>query len=1762
MDHRILQHAGRHPTGAALPAAPEIRVGSSQRMYAVPSEENHFNDFALPVGSLYSLAAQEDAAAMEQEQAAVTSFQRAQPPSGMNRAPFFRPYQPAAGPSSAATAIPPRQQGAPQHFPTYRRPPAPNAMHMAPQPMPAPPPPHIYSQRQQFFSSHPQGLGPFDFSQTSSSPSPAYRARDQQAPLEPITPSQSDEGVFAYDPDMDVSTPGAGSSRQRDALAYSQQYAQQSFQGVSRQPLRPMQQVSDHAPSTAQQGMQATSKQQSAPNKSQAEPRNRHRVQLKPVMALPDMWQTIFKFPVFNAVQSMCFGSSNAIMHGQVFESDRNLVVSAPTGSGKTVVFELAIIRMLQKRSSSAKAVYLAPTKALCSERAKDWSNRLGPLGCDVVEITGDTSFAGLSAAKHARVIVTTPEKWDVSIRLAVSECSILLKTGMATFKSLTRRWSDHDKILSSLALLLIDEVHILHEKERGARLEVIVSRMKNYGQAIRFIALSATVPNLQDVAEWISRNASVGPNPKADEQGVPTSFADLFKFGDEYRPCRLSKFVYGYPKMKDDFAFTGSLNKHLTGLIKEHAKAKPSIVFVSTRKGTVQAADAVAKEVTALEQRREPLPWAKPTSTLQVQDPKLEELSALGIAFHHAGMELDDRRAVEQAFLSGAIKVLCATTTLATGVNLPAYCVIIRGTKQYATGGWSEISDLDFVQMIGRAGRPQFDSEGVAVVMTENDQKQHYMDLASGNTVIESSLAAELVEHINAELVLRGTSNKRAIERWIEGTFLHVRLLKNPSYYNLDESAASKSSKEVLSCIVERALQQLDQYDLATSSGQDAGELAATDFGDILAKYFLSFKTMMMLLQIPNNTTTKELLDLLTEAEEFKDLFVALCKNEEIRFAPAKVNGVKDKISLLIQAVLAGMSLQECLGSKAGGYSPTLDAFLVFRHAPRIVKAMFDIFLAKQYGQALHHAFSLLRCINGRSWEGKPTVLRQLEGVGEKTYKILSGSGILSVADVAATDPRRIEMLLNRNPPFGDKLVNNAKSFPHFHLDVEQVSHEVKEDGVQIVVKVKAGLTDMGVKVKTTRKESRAAMAMCILTMSSDLILFDFRKMPLKKVTGDKEFKVTCKLQKPSQRITVTAACDDIAGSAVRLELRHGIPASAFPDIPFSATSRQDLEKERALQELEECIDFFDKDGDVHLDSESDESRDIPPAPLRPKATAKALSGPVISRAEDEDEIDALPEKLPNGNYKCLHTCKANCRHLCCREGMERPPQRKKSLKKKQNEADRSEKAGAEQSQTLLDRLRQTSDGPSSSQQPSLQKKNAAAVKPSAARSGSQAMRQEMAGTSSKKVSFKSPAKATENTFSEDDSDELPLQVTRKRKYDVNWSAFNDEDEDDDDLPEIGRSQNSTRALPTSKKAKRAKVSFSDFIDDEAGEDNRPEHVARGKGKGKALAKAASARRAENASDEEDAGSLVDFIVEDDVDPSIHYSDDDGHLTKPTGLNDEVSRGDLLDRDISGLDDLANLFSDSEHEDDSAAAKRSGEGSLRRGMTSKTFDTFEIDEGVGFDFGPSGDDDPSLFVPDTDADQAAMPNFSSDAPQDGHLGQPKLGAGASPNSGNRGRGWPSYGPRQLPELINEDAALGIRDGPSPPPFRPTRTPATPEERPAAAASAQLSKPTPAVPTVVSGQSAGPCAAQPADAPPQRRAVFADRMLAKWRNARNDAGNGPEGSETSGALPETREMSWNAVLAAGNTEAEGAREEVQMPSHEEIWGDWDFLKQG
>jgi ATP-dependent DNA helicase HFM1/MER3 len=233
------------------------------------------------------------------------------------------------------------------------------------------------------------------------------------------------------------------------------------------------------------------------------------------VHELPDKYRSLFHFPVFNAVQSKCYNP--------VYKRDDNIVLAAPTGSGKTVVMELAICRLLNNLEDERfKVIYQAPTKSLCSERFRDWNRKFHSLGLQCAELTGDTDYTQIRSVQNSQIIITTPEKWD----------------------SMTRKWKDHARLMQLVKLFLIDEVHILKES-RGATLEAVVSRMKTIGSNVRFVALSATIPNSADIATWLGKDAT--------NQHVP---AHREHFGEEFRPVKLQRFVYGYQSQGNDFAF------------------------------------------------------------------------------------------------------------------------------------------------------------------------------------------------------------------------------------------------------------------------------------------------------------------------------------------------------------------------------------------------------------------------------------------------------------------------------------------------------------------------------------------------------------------------------------------------------------------------------------------------------------------------------------------------------------------------------------------------------------------------------------------------------------------------------------------------------------------------------------------------------------------------------------------------------------------------------------------------------------------------------------------------------------------------------------------------------------------------------------------------------------------------------------------------------------------------------------------------------
>ena len=250
-----------------------------------------------------------------------------------------------------------------------------------------------------------------------------------------------------------------------------------------------------------------------------------------------------------------------------------------------------------------------------------------------------------------------------------------------------------------------------------------------------------------------------------------------------------------------------------------QYSEGKPTLVFVNARVSTTKTAAAIVNEmrnhfVGAM--TREDIDVlnfaAKSISTMSSDHAKLREMLSQGVGFHHAGMDAQDRLVVEDVFRRGKLPVLVSTSTLALGVNLPAHLVVVKGTHQLEGGQNREYDESQVLQMIGRAGRPQFDTSATAVIMTSENRREFYQQLISGSKQIESGLLENLAEHLNTEVVLGTITDVSMALAWLKSTYLYIRAIKNPKYYKITNKLDRPElmGEEMLRDEVDRKLRQV----------------------------------------------------------------------------------------------------------------------------------------------------------------------------------------------------------------------------------------------------------------------------------------------------------------------------------------------------------------------------------------------------------------------------------------------------------------------------------------------------------------------------------------------------------------------------------------------------------------------------------------------------------------------------------------------------------------------------------------------------------------------------------------------------------------------------------------------------------------------------------------------------------------------------------------------------------------------------------------
>ncbi|XP_031974075.1 probable ATP-dependent DNA helicase HFM1 isoform X4 [Corvus moneduloides] len=757
---------------------------------------------------------------------------------------------------------------------------------------------------------------------------------------------------------------------------------------------------------------------------------------LRAVTEIPTQFRSIFKeFPYFNYAQSKALDD--------LLYTDRNFVICAPTGSGKTVMFELAITRLLMEVPQpwlNIKVVYMAPIKALCSQRFDDWKEKFGPIGLTCKELTGDTLMDDLFEIHHADIIITTPEKWD----------------------SMTRRWRDNS-IVQLVRLFLIDEVHVIKDESRGATLEVVVSRMKTVQASLcrlleshdavpplRFVAVSATIPNTQD--------------------------------------------------------------------------------FCATRKGVQQAASVLAKDakfLLSIEQKQRLQRFAN-----SLKDSKLRDLLTYGVAYHHAGMEMSDRKIIEGAFTVGDLPVLFTTSTLAMGVNLPAHLVVIKSTMHYVGGVFQEYSETDILQMIGRAGRPQFDTTATAVIMTRCSTRERYIQMLNGADIIESSLHRHLVEHLNAEIVLHTVTDVSVALEWIRSTFLYIRALKNPTHYGFSSGLDKVGIEAKLQELCLKNLNDLSSFDLIRMD--EASNFKPTETGRLMAWYYIAFDTVKQFFTIKGTETLNELITMISNCTEFVD--VKLRTNEKkilntlnkdkdkitIRFPmEGKIKTREMKVNCLIQAQLGCIPIQD--------FTLTQDTGRIFRNGLRVTRWLSD-FLAssKNNFSALLNSLILAKCFRCRLWENSLHVSKQLEKIGVSLSNAMVNAGLTSFKKIEDINARELELILNRHPPFGNQIKESVLHLPKYELDIEQLP-KYSDTLAEILVTVK--LTNYE-QLQTKRTAPDFHYVTLVIGDADNQVIFNQKIMDSVLLkTGNWMKKIEVKRALRSEDISINLISSDYGG-------------------------------------------------------------------------------------------------------------------------------------------------------------------------------------------------------------------------------------------------------------------------------------------------------------------------------------------------------------------------------------------------------------------------------------------------------------------------------------------------------------------------------------------------------------------------------------------------------------------------------------------------------
>lgn len=670
-------------------------------------------------------------------------------------------------------------------------------------------------------------------------------------------------------------------------------------------------------------------------------------MQRVPVKALkrPDFQKLYPRWDQFNKVQTQTFKA--------LFDSDDNVFVGAPTGSGKTVCAEFALLHHWSK-DNAGKAVYVAPFQEIVDQKLPDWQQRLGSVsgGKTISKLAGELT-ADLRILDQADLILATPIQWDV----------------------LSRLWQRR-KNIQAVDLFIADELHMLGG-QGGYVYEVVVSRM-NYialqlEKELRIVGLSVPLSNARDIGEWLGAKKHT-----------------IYNFSPHVRPVPLELHIQSFT-IPHFPSLMMAMSKPAYASILHLSPDKPALVFVPTRKQTRSTALDLLTACTADDDEdrflHADVDEIAPLLN-RIEEQALAESISHGIGYYHEALSSSDKRIVSHLFKIGAIQVMLASRDVCWEVDLTAHLVIVMNTQFYEgrEHRYIDYQISEILQMFGKASRPLEDRSGKGVLMLPAVKRGYYKKFLNEALPIESHIQLYLHDAFVTEISTKTIASTQDAVDWMTYTYFYRRLLANPSFYGLSD-VSHEGLSTFLSELVENTLKELTEAKIIELD-EDEDTVDPLNAATIAAYYNISFITMQtFLLSLTPRTKLKGILEIVTSATEFESIQVRRHEEQILRRiydrVPVKMSqpaydSPHFKAFVLLQAHFSRMQLPIDLGK---------DQEVIVSKVLNLLSACVDILSSEGHLNAMN-AMEMSQMVVQAMWD-RDSPLKQIPHFGPEAIKV-----------------------------------------------------------------------------------------------------------------------------------------------------------------------------------------------------------------------------------------------------------------------------------------------------------------------------------------------------------------------------------------------------------------------------------------------------------------------------------------------------------------------------------------------------------------------------------------------------------------------------------------------------------------------------------------------------------------------------------------------------------------------------------------------------